>query len=105
MFDRLHVAGVYVVQHATTPMTIYVGESEDCMRRNRQLHHLGLEWGIVCEMPGSTVTDRQMVEAKTAISWEARGYRLLSWYKGRRKRPARRRTWLRSLRSLRALRS
>jgi hypothetical protein len=71
----MKIAGVYAVNG---PAGIYVGEADDCFRRNNFVMKLGLDWGIVLEMPGSTKQERMVAEGETADAWAARGFAVVS---------------------------
>ena len=71
----LDCAGVYV---ACGPDGVYVGQSRRCFHRNAPLTLLGIDWGVVVEMPGSTIGDRFRVEELVAESWASRGFKLVS---------------------------
>lgn len=68
-------AGVYVAQG---PAGVYVGEAVDCFSRNRQLTIMGVSWGIVREMPGSTLSERRKAECEVADYWASRGWIVVS---------------------------
>lgn len=80
--------GVYVARHATEARTIWVGEAADCFKRNQHLTRLGIEWGVVREMPGSSKKQRTAAEATISEVWVARGFVLCSNYAGGWKGPA-----------------
>ncbi|HLA81831.1 MAG TPA: hypothetical protein VJP78_09500 [Thermoleophilia bacterium] len=71
----LDCAGVYV---ACGPDGVYVGQSRRCFHRNAPLTLLGIDWGVVVEMPESTSGERFKVEELVAESWAARGFKLVS---------------------------
>ena len=74
-FNKDKITGVYVVQG---PAGVYVGEAVDCFARNRKINILGIPWGIVRELPGSTRRERIAVERQVADAWEARGFVIVS---------------------------
>jgi hypothetical protein len=69
------VCGIYVAQG---PSGVYIGASVDCYGRNEQLTRLGVAWGIVREMPGSTDKERRSAEGEVAEQWAARGWAVVS---------------------------
>lgn len=79
--ERHHkkVSGIYAIEG---PRGVYVGESADCWGRDtlRLAVMLGLECGIIREMPGADRLWRIRGERAVAQMFERRGFKVLSGY-------------------------
>lgn len=76
------VRGVYLV---IAPAGVYVGESGDCDSRDPLYYArlYGRNCGVVCEMPGSTRAQRELVEDFVAMTLSSAGVALLSTHRRR----------------------
>ncbi len=71
------VSGVYAI---AGPEGVYVGEAADCWHRSTLALavRLGLDCGVVREMPGSTARERQRAETAVAYHFLTSGLMVVS---------------------------
>ena len=79
---RRQVAGVYAIHG---PNGVYVGQSVDCWGRTtfQFALALGLDCGIVRELPRKSFAGRRRVETEVARIFARRGFKVVSHHAGR----------------------